>query len=100
MRRPHPPCARSRASLREAEHVRRRPAEIVRELSWNRIHFEEQQILERKSSPAKAHWERGREDVYRLVLNGPGEPFSRPLPTPAPTHGVLVEDPFDLLGAR
>ena len=39
--------------------------------------------------------------LIRWEINGPGEPFLRPLPTPVPTpQGVFFEDPFDLPTAR
>jgi len=39
--------------------------------------------------------------LLRWEINGGGEPFLRPLPTPVPTpQGVVFEDPYDLPGAR
>ena len=39
--------------------------------------------------------------LLRWELNGGGEPFLRPLPTPVPTpQGVVFEDPYDLPSAR
>jgi manganese oxidase len=39
--------------------------------------------------------------LLRWEIDGGGEPFLRPLPTPVPTpQGVKFEDPYDLPGAR
>jgi FtsP/CotA-like multicopper oxidase with cupredoxin domain len=39
--------------------------------------------------------------LLRWDINGGGEPFLRPLPTPVPTpQGVLFEDPYELATAR
>jgi hypothetical protein len=39
--------------------------------------------------------------LLRWEINGGGEPFLRPLPTPVPTpQGVMFEDPTDLPTAR